>query len=114
MMTPFILKYRLEMEHWPYRKEEVQQLERGRSGVYALWMPYGECLYVGKSETCLRRRLLQHLQRETNPILSREFYLFGNSIEFSYAFTGSREETDALETAIIRDWQPRTNRAKLK
>ena len=68
MMTPFILKYRLEMEHWPYRKEEVQRLERGRSGVYALWMPYGECLYVGKSETCLRRRLLQHLQRETNPI----------------------------------------------
>lgn len=112
MMTPFVLKYRLEQERWPYRREELQRLDWKRSGVYALWMPDGECLYVGKSETCLRRRLLQHLQRETNPILRREFALFGDSIEFSYAFTGNRAETDALETAVIQDWQPRTNRAK--
>ena len=111
-MTPFVLKYRLEQERWLYRREELQRLDWKRSGVYALWMPDGECLYVGKSETCLRRRLLQHLQRETNPILRREFALFGDSIEFSYAFTGYRAETDDLETAVIQDWQPLTNRAK--
>lgn len=30
-------------------------------------------------------------------------------VEFSVAFTASIDETDALEPAVIGDWQPDTN-----
>ena len=117
-MTPFTLKYRLEQERQLYRAEATRRLPRNRIGVYALWLPSGgpeeyECLYVGKSETCIRKRLLDHLKSdEPNPILLRELRLFGNVVEFSVAYTGSNDETDALETATIRDWQPLANRNK--
>ena len=89
-----------------------------RTGVYAIWLPMDiegvpECLYVGKSEVCVRHRLLQHLQNETNPELRRELRLFRDVLEFSVAFTANVEETDALETQVIKDWQPQTNRNKL-
>lgn len=118
-MTPFTLKFRLEQERWPYRSETVRPLPRNRIGVYALWLPSGgpeeyECLYVGKSEACIRKRLLDHLKGdEPNPILLRELQLFGNTVEFSVAYTDNDDETDALETATIRDWQPLANRNKL-
>ena len=72
-----------------------------------------DCIYVGKSETCIRRRLLDHLQNEPNPGLRRVLRTFRDMVQFSVAFTANAEETDALETAIIRDWQPETNRNKL-
>ena len=118
-MTPFTLKYRLEQERWPYCSETVRPLPRNRIGVYALWLPSGgpeeyECLYVGKSETCIRKRLLDHLKSdEPNLILRRELQLFSSVAEFSVAYTDSNDETDALETAAIRDWQPLANRNKL-
>ncbi len=118
-MTPFTLKYRLEQEHQPYLSETVRQLPRNRIGVYALWLPSGgpeeyECLYVGKSETCIRKRLLDHVRDdEPNPLLHRELRLFSGTVEFSVAYTSSEDETDALETATIRDWQPLANRNKL-
>ena len=116
--TPFALKYRLRRERYPYRRENVQSLSANRCGVYALWLPSAvgngyDCIYVGKSETCVRRRLLQHLQNEPNPGLRRELRTFRDLVEFSVAFTANVEETDALETAVIRDWQPETNRNKL-
>lgn len=118
-MTPFTLQYRLEREHRPYRSNIVRHLPRRRIGVYALWLPSGgpeeyECLYVGKSETCIRQRLLDHLgDDEPNPILRRELQMFSNTIEFSVAYTDGDDETDALETATIQDWQPLANRNKL-
>lgn len=118
-MTPFTLKYRLEQERQPYRADLVRQLPRNRIGVYGLWLPSGgpeeyECLYVGKSETCIRKRLLDHLKNdEPNPMLRSELQLFSSAVEFSVAYTGSDDETDALETAAIRDWQPLANRNKL-
>ena len=117
--TPFALKYRLRRERRPYRREEVRRLPPDRCGVYALWLPSAttggsyDCIYVGKSETCVRRRLLDHLGDEPNPGLRRALRTFRDMTEFSVAFTAGPEETDALETAIIRDWQPDTNRNKL-
>ena len=92
---------------------------RDRCGVYALWLPsattpdWHDCIYVGKSETCVRRRLADHLRDEPNPELRRLLRTFRDLIEFSVAFTASPEETDALETAVIHDWQPDANRNKL-
>ncbi len=114
--TPFALKYRLQRQRHPYCREQVQRLPSNRCGVYALWLPAAvgnDCLYVGKSETCVRGRLLQHLRDEPNPKLRLELRIFRALVEFSVAFTATAEETDALETAVIRDWQPKTNRNKL-
>ena len=116
--TPFAVKYRLQQRRRPYDRTEVRKLPFDRIGVYAIWLPMDiegapECLYVGKSETCVRKRLLQHLQNETNPELRRELRLFRDVLEFSVAFTANVEETDALETQVIKDWQPQTNRNKL-
>ena len=116
--TPFGLKYRLEKEVHPFNREQVASLPKDRTGVYALWIPNEiedayDCLYVGISTTCIRRRLLQHISSEANPKLGRQLRMFRDIVRFSVAFTEGRQETVALETAVIRDWQPETNRAKL-
>ncbi len=118
-VTPFGLKYRLERELLPFNRVEVRRLPRQRTGVYALWLPIEyesrhECLYVGMSEACVRQRLLQHLQNETNPGLLRQLRLFRDIVVFSAAFTEGRQETLDLETAVIQAWQPSTNRNKLR
>ena len=61
----YVLQYQLKRNLRPFTREEIQQLPTGRSGVYVLWRKTGtegrnECLYVGESTTCVRRRLLQH------------------------------------------------------
>ena len=113
--TPFALKYQLERNIVPFNRDEVRGLPRARLGVYALWLPTGqkaayECLYVGMSETCMRRRLLQHLSNETNPRLRDQLRMFREIVLFSVAFTDGEKQTRALEALIIRDWQPGTNR----
>ena len=111
------LLYELGRELRPFTAGAVRELPRRRRGVYALWLPDGgaapECLYVGVAIACLRQRLLQHLQGETNPELRRELRLFGPNLQFSAAYTQGREATLELETALIRQWQPRCNRNKL-
>ena len=111
-MNPFALKYQLERQTRPFRRAEVQTLPRDRIGVYALWLPAGdvpECLYIGISTTCVRRRLLDHLSNETNPELRRQLYMFGGSVRFSAAFTDTADRTRQLEATLISDWQPSCN-----
>ena len=111
-MNPFALKYQLEREFRPFRSDEVRRLPADKRGVYALWLPSGdfpECLYVGLSTTCVRKRLLSHLYNETNPKLRRELGLFGDDVQFSVAFTDDYAQTRELEALVIHDWQPRCN-----
>ncbi len=115
--TPFGLKYRLERELRLFNEAEISQVPRGRTGVYALWLPASyadgwECIYVGKSEGRLRTRLREHLKRETNPELAHQLSLFRDIVRFSFAFTRGHQETLDLETAVIQAWQPLTNRNK--
>ena len=117
--NPFSVKYRLERELQPFAREVLLQLPKDRCGLYALWLPTGtddapERLYVGESTTCVRRRLLQHLSNEDNPELRRQLRMFPDLVQFSVVFTEGREETLALETKLIRELQPETNRYKLK
>ena len=117
--TPFSVKYRLERELQPFTREAVLQLAKGRYGLYALWLPTGaedapERLYIGVSTTCVRRRLLQHLSDEENLELRKQLRMFPDLVQFSVVFTEGRQETLDLETTVIRDWQPETNRYKLK
>lgn len=113
--SPFALKYQLERNLRPFCEDEVRELPENRTGLYTLWLPsetgYGyEYLYVGMSRTCVQRRLLEHLQNETNPELRRQLHLFRDIVMFSAAFTRSWEETRPLEKRIIADWRPFTNR----
>ena len=115
--TPLGLKYQLEQERYPFNRDQIWKLERNRTGVYALWVPDGgpdECLYVGMSDTCISRRLLEHLNREANPELRNLLSLYRDTVEFSTAFTGDQDETLSLEDDIIRAWQPVTNRRGIK
>lgn len=114
-MTPFTAKYQLERELRPFTSVEVRELPRERCGLYALWLRSGveggpERLYLGMSATCLRRRLLQHLSSETNPELKRQLRMFRDLVRFSVVYTANEQETRELETALIRDWRPETNR----
>ena len=114
-MTPFTAKYQLERDLRPFTAGEVRELPRNRCGLYALWLPSGieggpERLYLGMSTTCLRRRLLQHLSSETNPELRRQLRMFRDLVQFSVVYTANEQETRELETALIRDWRPETNR----
>ena len=61
----FAKKYQLENNLCPFNQEEVQKLPKDRYGLYALWLPdeiesAHERLYIGRSTTCVRRRLLEH------------------------------------------------------
>ncbi len=116
--TPYALRRRLRRGYRRYARGEVLRLPPERCGVYALWLPSAalpgerECLYVGKSESCVRRRLLDHLGAEPNPWLRRALRDLGGLAEFSVGWTESAEETDALETSVIRAWRPPANRNK--
>ena len=117
--NPFSVKYRLERNRQPFTREVLLQLPKDQCGLYALWLPTGtedapERLYVGESTTCVRRRLLQHLSDEENPELRRELRMFPDLVQFSVVFTEGRQETLDLETMLIRELQPATNRYKLK
>ena len=114
--TPLGLKYQLESQRLPFNREQLLQLETTRTGVYALWLPGGgpdECLYVGMSDTCIRRRLLQHLNNEANPELRDLLRLYRDTVEFSTALTGDEDQTLSLEDDIIKHWKPVTNRKGL-
>ena len=116
--TPYALRWRLRKGRRRYERAGVLALPPDRCGVYALWLPSAalpgerECLYVGKSETCVRRRLLDHLGDEPNPALRRALRGLGGLAEFSVAWTADAGETDALETSAIRALRPTANRNK--
>ena len=117
--NPFSVKYQLEHERHPFTREAVRQLPKDQCGLYTLWIPTDtedapECLYVGQSTTCVRRRLLQHLSDETNTELRRQLRMFRDLVQFSVAFTEGQQETLELETMVIREWEPETNLYKLK
>ena len=115
--TPLGLKYQLENQRIPFSEEQLLQLVVNQTGVYALWVPNGgpdECLYVGMSDTCLRRRLTEHLKWETNRILRPLLSLYRDIVEFSTALTGNEDEILSLEDDIIKDWKPVANRRGIK
>ncbi len=114
----FRIQYQLEQGRVPFTRETVSNLPKRRCGLYALWLTDAiggyERLYVGVSTTCIRRRLLQHLSDEQNPELRIQLRTFGELIHFSVVFTEDPKQTLALETELIRSWQPETNRHKLR
>ena len=116
----FNVKYQLEKTREPFTREAVLRLPKNRCGLYAIWLATDvegeatyERLYAGVSTTCVRRRLLEHLSNEENPKLRTELRMFGEFVYFSFALTEEPAETLELETALIREWQPVTNRYKL-
>lgn len=118
LITSFSTRYQLERNRTSFKREVVRELPIDRCGVYTLWIP-GEiedvhtCLYVGLSVTCVRRRLLDHLSYEENPELRKYLQMFTDLVTFSVAFTENEAETHLLETSVIQEWQPITNRNKL-
>ena len=74
-----------------------------------------ERLYIGVSTTCVRRRLLQHLSDEENPELRKQLRMFPDLVQFSVVFTeGATGDVGLGNDGNSRDWQPETNRYKLR
>ena len=116
-MALFTLQYQLEQERnlRPFKQDVIQKLPKGRSGLYALWLPgdiegADDCLYVGMSEVCLRQRLLQHLTNEANPGLRLKLRMFSDMVLFSLSYIERVEQIRELEAELIQAWQPETNR----
>ena len=115
--TPLGLKYQLENQRRPFNGGELRHLAWRQIGVYAIWLPDrgpDECLYVGMSDTCLRRRLREHLNQESNPELRILLRLYRDTAEFSIALTGNEDEILSLEDEIIKAWKPVANRKGVK
>ena len=113
-ITLYALQYQLKRNLRPFTRKEILQLPTGQNGVYVLWRKTGtagrnECLYVGESTTCVRRRLLQHYSNAQNDGLHSQLRMFRRIIQFSVEFIGDAEETVFLETQLIREWKPKTN-----
>ena len=114
--TPFALLLQLQRNPRPFTRAQVQQLPPNRQGVYAISEPpeFGEspdtCAYVGMATTCIRRRLLDHINDETNPDLRYHLQDFRDHLTFTIVFTTGDAETRALERHAIDTWQPPTNR----
>ncbi len=116
----YLVAHNLRREFRPYTRAEVSQLPKERRGVYAIWRPRSgserlECVYVGESRTCVRRRLLEHLSsEEPNVELRNQLQLYRTIVVFSVEFTGDAAATLLLETELIRTWRPKTNQNKLE
>ena len=77
-------------------------------GVYLIHDLRG-VLYVGRS-TNLQRRFDEHRLRQSNPYLIIALDQPFGEMRFSWIRTGSREETDQVETWLITWLQPPCNR----
>ena len=113
-LTLYALQHQLKLNLRPFTRENIGKLPAGRSGVYVLWRKTGtegrnECLYVGESTTCVRRRLLQHESNAQNDALHSQLRMFQPIILFSVEFITDRQETLAMEAELIRAWHPKTN-----
>ncbi len=116
--SPFALAYQLRNHRQLFNKQTVRQLPMKRVGIYAIWIPtenadLPDCIYVGESTDCIRARLLQHLSNETNPKLRHLLHIFSGIAEFSFSYTHGRSQTKNLETEMIHQLHPETNRNKL-
>ena len=113
-ITLYALQYELKNNPRPFTREEILKLPPQKCGVYVLWRQTGtegrnECLYVGESTTCIRRRLLQHYNNAQNDGLHSQLRMFRSIIQFSVEFTADAAEATALEAELIRAWRPKTN-----
>ena len=113
-ITLYALQYELKRNPRPFTREEILKLPIRRCGVYVLWRQTGtegrnECLYVGESTTCIRRRLLQHHNNPHNDGLHSQLRMFRSIIQFSVGFTADAAEAVALEAELIQAWRPKTN-----
>lgn len=106
------VKYRLEQEdaRKPFTPAEVRRLQKDVGGVYAIWLPPNECIYVGMSEDRIRDRLRDHLRNETNPDLRRDLQSFPAVVRFSAVYPLAPEDIRKHERDLILAWNPRHNR----
>ena len=114
--TPFALLHQLQRDRRPFERVEVRKLPLDRHGVYAIWEPPeyagsdAKCAYVGMSITCVRRRLLDHINNETNPALRNHLRDFRDHVTFTVVFTDGDPETRDLERHAIDSLEPVCNR----
>ena len=117
--SPFALQYQLLNNRQPYSREQINEIPKDKSGIYAIWLHTSdeqlpECIYVGQSTECIRSRLMQHLTNETNRKLRPIIHRLQNMLQVSFAYTHGYQETLELETEMIHTLKPETNLNKIQ
>lgn len=79
-------------------------------GVYGFWyQKTGECLYVGRSLS-IKRRLRQHRNNCTNPILRTWLEGAPESVEICILeVKGGKMRINKVERRLIKKWRPEAN-----
>ena len=94
--------------HLSFGYRSYEQVDES-PGIYCFWVR-GKCLYVGMS-TNLKRRLEQHCNSESNPILKNHFEAYRNEISLSFAYKNvSESELFKIESHTISILHPIANR----
>jgi len=81
-------------------------------GVYILYDEDKKPIYIGKSKSCCRNRLLCHIRNKPNPyfIKTRLFELFKRKKYKHFAYIEVEEDfVNLLEVGLIRKFKPKFN-----
>ena len=102
------IRTKLSRNRYPFSYRTISRGIDDRPGLYSFWLGKG-CLYVGMSETDVRRRLLEHYRAESNPRLARYFRLFPREILCSHALLGDATLVSEVEPILVGSMNPKTN-----
>ena len=99
-----------------FTSDEIRKIPENLSGVYAIWL-VDEPIYVGMAKSCLRRRLLAHLNNDDVSVnrclytkIGKRGIFGGGVVSFSAIPVPTRDLVPELEKALIQEWQPECNR----
>ena len=99
-------------QHWRYRKEKYI-IKAGLPGCYLLYNDKKEIVYIGKSNNCIRQRLISHLIKQPYDFTSyceKERNLIKKQIVKYFSFIViEKQMIDFVERGLINEYQPILN-----
>ena len=67
----------------PFNRVSIERCTLNCSGVYVFWY-HKVCIYVGKTDRMLRKRLFEHWSDSHNPALKRWIKAYGRNLEIQW------------------------------
>ncbi len=108
-------------EKMKFNYGNVRRIPDNLSGVYAFWVfpeaiSVWRCLYIGKADVCLKKRLKNHWDRE--PSVGKDFIddreVYSDDLYFCYYSRSylDKQKVHNLESMLIKKWGPDSNTVK--
>ncbi len=93
------------MTHLPALRDQVRHLAEDRPGIYRMWGPQKEILYVGKSVR-VKSRLLSYFRAESG---EKAFKLMRGTTSITWEYVPNEFSALLREMRLIKRWRPRYN-----